>query len=342
MDKIFFIGRFPPPYGGSTIKSKILYSSLSKKFLVNKFDTQMEKENKMKFLFSLIKFIFDNRDRKGIICVSTLSLFKFTKIINMLIPKMLENISVFVVGGMFDKLIVEHNIDIKILKKYNIIFVECNDLKVNLEKHGLNNIKVIPNCRPRPINREYIKNNIDSKHIRCLFMSRIDKGKGVFKIIDAFNKLEGDLCSVDFYGPIEVSIKDEFDKKINRDNMRYMGIVDSSKEDIYKIISQYDLLLFPTDYITEGYPGILAEAKIAGIPILTSNFRYSKEIVTHLEDGLIIQHNTSEEIVKAIKYLYKDVKLLEKLRYNSFISGEKCFIDTYIDEIISSITEDKK
>lgn len=337
MDKIFFIGRFPPPYGGATIKSEILYSSLSEKVSINKFDTEMQKENKVKFLLSLIKFIFDNRKRRGIICVATVSLFKFTKIINMFIPQMLGNICVFAIGGVLDKLIVENDIDIKILKKYRVIFVECKELKSSLEKYGLNNIEVIPNCRLKPIDRGYSRNDREINHIRCLFMSRIDKEKGVFKILDAFNKLGDNLCSIDFYGPIEESIKGEFNKRVKRTNMRYMGIVDSSKENIYQIINKYDLLLFPTDHIGEGYPGILAEAKIAGIPILTSDFRYSKEIVNHLEDGFIIQNNTSEEIAKAIKSLYKDTELLEKLRYNSFISGENCIIDTYLDKIMNYI-----
>ena len=193
MDKIFFIGRFPPPYGGATIKSEIIYSSLSKKLSINKFDTQMEKENKIKFLFALIKFIFDNRNRKGIICVATLSLFKFTKIINIIMPEMLENICVFAIGGVLDKLILDHNMDIKLLNKYKVIFVECIDLKISLEKYGLNNIEVIPNCRIKPVNREYIKGNRERNNLKCLFMSRIDTEKGVFKIIDAFNKLEKNL-----------------------------------------------------------------------------------------------------------------------------------------------------
>ena len=168
-------------------------------------------------------------------------------------------------------------------------------------------------------------------------MSRIDTEKGVFKIIDAFNKLEKNLYSIDFYGPIDLEIKDEFEKKVNKSNIRYNGILDSSKEEIYQIINKYDILLFPTEHIGEGYPGILAEAKIAGIPILTSKFRYSNEIVNHLEDGFIMQDNTSEEIDKVLRNLYKDINTLEYLRYNSFISGDKCFIDNYIDEIMDYV-----
>lgn len=341
MDEIFFIGRFPPPYGGATIKSEILYSSLSKRAVINKFDTEMQKENKVKFLLSLIKFIFENRKSKGIICVATISLFKFTKIINILIPQMLGNICVFAVGGALDKLIIENNIDINLLKKYKVIFVECKDLKSSLEKYGLNNIEVIPNCRLKPTKREYSRSDKDIEYIRCLFMSRIDKEKGVLKILDAFDKLEDKLCYIDFYGPIEESIKGEFNKRIKKSNMRYMGVVDSSKENVYEIINKYDLLLFPTDHTGEGYPGIISEAKIAGIPVLTSNFRYSKEIVNHLKDGLIIYNNTSEEIAKSIQTLYKDRELLEMLRYNSFMSGEQCIIDTYIDEIIDYVMGEK-
>ncbi len=36
------------------------------------------------------------------------------------------------------------------------------------------------------------------------------------------------------------------------------------------MLQHYDMLLFPTHWIGEGYPGIIIEAYHAGIPVITT------------------------------------------------------------------------
>lgn len=336
MKKIFFIGRFPPPYGGATIKSEMLYKMLLKNFNVEKFDTESKNDSKIKFLLKLLIFLFNNRKNNGVICIATESLFKFTKYINSLFEGMLGNISVFAIGGELDELIKEYKMNIEILKKYKVIYVECSGIKEKLNYLGLHNVEVVPNCRTKPIKRKYVHNN-SNKELKCLFISRIDKNKGIFKIIDCFKEDISKDITVDFYGPIDEDIYNDFYMEVNNNPLiSYKGIIESNKIDIYSIIKEYDLLLFPTEY-KEGYPGIISEAKIAGIPIITSNFRYSKEIIENYKDGIILEENTKEELYNLINKLNQDRELLTSIRYNSFLSGEKCFIEFYMDKIIEKL-----
>lgn len=331
MKKIFFIGRFPPPYGGATIKCKMLYGLLSKKHEVEKFDTDIKHKNRMVFYNKLIIFLLKNRKKSGVICINTNSLFSLTKILNIIQKNMMNNISVFINGGSISEQIDEKSFDCNLLKQYKVLYVECNGMKEKLFKKGIKNVEVIPNCRVTPNYREYV--DLNNEKIKCLFMSRIDRKKGVFKIIDAFEKLDEELFEVDFYGPIDNDIKEEFLNKIeSRRNITYKGIVDSNDEKVYSIINNYNILLFPTEY-GEGYPGIISECRIAGVPMITSKFTYSKEMINNLQDGIIMEQNSTNELIKCLNLIKNDRTLLNKMRLNSYKLGEKCFIEYYLEKI---------
>ena len=95
----FFIGRFPPPYGGATVKCRLIYNELSKYFDVIKFDTELMKKRRLLFLVKILIFLIRNKEKKGVVCVHTLSLFKLTKAISYIDKKIYKNISVFINGG---------------------------------------------------------------------------------------------------------------------------------------------------------------------------------------------------------------------------------------------------
>lgn len=337
--KIFYIGSFPEPFGGATIKNEITFNELSKHISINKFNTSTinGKTNVIKYA-DLILFLIKNIKNKGIICVGSYSLFTLTKIMAVIKKSMLPSISVFVVGGIMPKLMKERKEDLSLYKLYKNIYVETEKMRVDLNNMGLYNVHVIPNCRPKPDERSYYKPN--NKKLKCIYLSRICKEKGVIKILDSFKSVDHltEKVEVDFYGPIAGDIYNEFTDKISSlPNACYKGVINAAKENIYKILQEYDLLLFPTDHEGEGFPGILAESKIAGIPVVASNINYNGEIVNNLVDGVILEENSMEKLSYWIEKLVDDRDLLEKFRKNSFNSGEKYFIEDYSENIIKKL-----
>lgn len=335
--KIFYIGGFAPPYGGVTIKNKVLFNELTKYLNIDNFNTSKLKKsiwNKVKLMIFLLK----NKGQKGVICVSSYSLFKLTRIITMYDSRWLGQISVFAVGGRLHELIHEYHIDISRLNKYKNIYVECEGMKSKLKAMGMNNVDVIPNLRNMPGKRQY--KSINNKKLKALFLSRICKEKGVEEIISAAKLLDKKKVEykIDFYGPIDSIIEKKFNKHIEaNEKLSYKGLVNSSNEDIYDLIKEYDVILFPTKHNGEGFPGIFAEAKIAGVPIIASNWNYNSDIINNLKDGIILKNNTAEELSNAIQELANDNKLREELRKNSFASGEKYFVGNYIQNIINNM-----
>lgn len=331
--KYVLIGSFPPPYGGATIKNKILYDELSKYVNIKKINTH--KISIITIMRIVKAFLFD-KNNKMILSLSSYSLIKITKVFDLISRKRMKKVSVFIVGGRFPEILEEKKIDFSIYNLYSNIYVECEGMKEKLNKFGVTNVKVIPNFRKNYV-LEKVENVIDEKEFKIIFMSRICLDKGVLIIIDACKFLNelGIKYRVDFYGPIDERISEKFYREINTvNNVYYKGIFDSIKEDVYRKLSKYDLLLLPTFHRGEGVPGILVESKIAGITSIVSNINYNYETIRHLENGILLENNNSEELANWIIELSKNKILLERLKNNSLKDSKRYLIENYIEEIL--------
>ena len=56
----------------------------------------------------------------------------------------------------------------------------------------------------------------------------------------------------------------------------------------YETLSKYDVMLFPTYWDGEGFPGIAIDAYISGLPIIASDWSMNKEVVEDGKTGFII------------------------------------------------------
>jgi glycosyltransferase involved in cell wall biosynthesis len=340
-NSIYYIGSFPEPYGGATIKNQILFNALSKNLTVYRFNTSLNKNESQIIMFlKLLLFLFRNRKKTGVICIASLSLFKLSNLLFKINKNIMNNSVVFVIGGIMPKMLVDQKQKIEIYKEYKKLYVETNKMKEDLNKLGLENVDVLPNCRIRPSDR--ITTKPSEIGLKCIFLSRITQEKGINTILNVFNAIKHQYgITIDFYGPIDPRIKEDFEESIKKNTIiSYKGIFDSVNQNVYKLLSNYDVLLFPTQHKGEGFPGILTEAKIAGIPVIASDLNYNSEIINHGIDGIILKNNTENELKKSLMFLNNDREHMGKLRKGSFLSADKYFIDDYVQLITKELSDE--
>ncbi len=102
--------------------------------------------------------------------------------------------------------------------------------------------------------------------LKVLFLSRITPAKGVELAIEAV-KRQNDragkiVCRLDIFGQLDPAYAEQF-KKVKStflDTIRHLGFIDQKK--FFEIVAGYDLLVFPTYYIGEGFPGVIINAYI--------------------------------------------------------------------------------
>ena len=68
----------------------------------------------------------------------------------------------------------------------------------------------------------------------------------------------------------------------------YDGFLDLRNWENYKVLSGYDVMLFPTYWNGEGFPGTIIDAYIAGLPVIASDWSMNEELIEHEVTGWII------------------------------------------------------
>lgn len=341
--KYIYLGKFPPPYGGVTVKNKLLFDNLSEYKEIEQSKFFDETNNLLFRFFHLAKSLVNKR--KGLIIgISKGSLKWLTYVLYFLNKKIMRKSVVMVMGGKFPEMVIEDEKLQKYIKEYKHLYVETNGMKDLLNSVMVNNVSVFPNCRTRPKKTLEVSKN-HNPYIKCLFFSLISEDKGVDVVFGAAEQLKKKDVNfiIDFYGHIDSKFKGKFDSTISQiENLNYKGIFKSLEEDrVYEKLGEYDLLLFPTKWKNEGVPGVLVEAKIAGLPAIVSNINYNAELINNDMNGNVLENNTPLEMAQAIEKLYLDREKLIEMKNNAKKSGESFFIDNHIQHIIKKLETPK-
>lgn len=318
---IYYVGSFPPPYGGVTIKNALLYEALEADLAEKpgKFDAARAKRKPWQLLKLFWLLLGDHT-----FLVGTAHRIGLTKLLYRFNRKAMGRSLLLVMGGAFADLAVENKGLCKQLACYRQIFVETASMQQTMNRAGLSNVSVLPNCRKgssitaiRPTGESF----------RCLFFSRISPDKGVDLILQA----AGSDISVDFYGEIDPDYREAFLNALEgRSNLCYRGVFTGEAQTLYEKLHEYDVLLFPTRWKAEGIPGILVEAKMAGLPAIVSDIRFNKEIVEDGVSGLVLPENTAENLRCAIDRLAADPVLTDKLKQGALASSKDYLLQTHL------------
>lgn len=167
---------------------------------------------------------------------------------------------------------------------------------------------------------------------RFVFISAVKHEKGIDDIIEAAKQLDSEYI-IDIYGPIEdLKYSKEYFKK---HHVSYKGVIET--DNVLQTLSKYDVLLLPTFYKGEGYPGIIIEAYSLGIPSIATTLHGIKEIVDNYKTGILIEPKHVDELVKAIKYFNdENYKFMSENAYKKFDDFNsdmqtKLFLERLID-----------
>lgn len=330
---IYYIGPFPPAYGGVTIKNKNLFQELNKDLDIRQIDLNKVKRGNLK---EILRFVWATLvGKQYVIGVSTQkNCCIVTKFLYRNKRRALKRSVLMVMGGMVDVMTNAGTEFVQMLNTYRKIFVELPGMLNELEMAGVRNVGIYPNGRPRP--GASTMPNICDKPLRCLFFSIIRPEKGFSLVLQAAQMLPH--MQFHFYGELREDCKQSFlDAVKTIENVTYHGVFTGDAVAVYQEISQYDVLLLPTWWRGEGLPGILIEAKIAGLPVIVSDHNFNKEIVTHNFDGLVIQDITAEKIVAALKDFDENSEKLLNMKLAAKAEAEKYYIDAWAPVVVREL-----
>ena len=343
MNKIGIIGRVAKDanlYDGQTVKTKILQDELQRIYPDSELliaDTYNCKRNMMKLFFNVFQCI-KNSDVVFVLLSRNGAkiLFPFIYECNKIFKKRIYH---DVIGGSLDELINKGIIKKKHLLGFEKNWVESENLKKKIEMLGITNVDVIPNFkRLKILEKDLLCTQYDGVLKFCTF-SRVTKQKGITDAIEAIRELydEGESVVLHIYGPIEGSYKDEFEKLLRENSgcVIYKGISEFSKS--VEVLKDYFMLLFPTTFYGEGFPGTIIDAYAAGIPVIATDWHCNPEIIKEGITGILYDSNNKELLKEKIIYSIKNKDKIIRMKNNCIDKAWDYHPDKIMKIIINEI-----
>jgi glycosyltransferase involved in cell wall biosynthesis len=214
-----------------------------------------------------------------------------------------KNIYYWAVGGTLHKRIIELGLSPETYKKVKKIYAQSDQIVEGLAKMGIYNCVKVVNSKRIEYLPDISKRDIDK--VKFVFLSRVHPDKGCSLIVKAADWLNKngykDKFSVDFYGKFDEDYKPVLLCEMKDvDNVQYKGFLDLTNGKGYDTLAQYDMMLFPTWWDGEGFPGVIIDAYIAGVPIIASDWNCNTEVVDD-EIGIIIRTQSQDDLTNSMK-----------------------------------------
>lgn len=292
MKKLILIGAIrkgKEPNCGETMKNQLFVRRFEEVFdKVIQVDTYHWQKRPWCLVAALFSLVF-NKGAKVVISSCDISAYRLIKLLYYV--RLKKDVFYWVVGGGFHELVRNGDINPKYYNYLKGIFVQSQDMVDELNNNGISNARYIPNSKP--VYHFTIGNRNDTV-LRFVFLSRIHEEKGCKEIIECAKRMnnEGlrDKYSITFYGNIESKYETEFLNSIkNLDNIAYKGLLNLTTQRGYEELAKNDVFLFPTYYFNEGFPGVVIDAYIAGLPIIATNWHFNNQVVDDDVTGVIIE-----------------------------------------------------
>lgn len=248
--------------------------------------------------------------------VLSVSISTGDKVLRLLQKLGCNNIYYWAVGGTLHEKLSSGKYQLDNYRKLKAIYVQSPRIVAGLKNLNINNAIHVNNSK----RIDYIPNKISRENdiIRFVFLSRVHPDKGCDLIVNCARRLNEigykKRFSIDFYGKIDDNYSGFLSMIEPIDNVNYRGFLDLTINKGYDLLASYDMMLFPTFWSGEGFPGVVIDAFIAGVPIIASNWNCNEDVINE-KTGIIIPHHDEEALFRSMKAVIDreyDLSLLSK------------------------------
>ena len=153
---------------------------------------------------------------------------------------------------------------------------------------------------------------------RLLFVAQLRLEKGLRETLEACRDLPSS-CHLNVFGP-QMPHVDVVRMMENHDRATYRGVLRSA--DVPLVLSEHDVLVLPSYWGGEGYPGIILEALQCGVPVISTEWSGIPEVVEHEKSGLLVTPKSVFAVKRAIHRMIEDPKLYQELCRGAQSRGE--------------------
>ncbi|HZK11833.1 MAG TPA: glycosyltransferase family 4 protein, partial [Atribacterota bacterium] len=165
-----------------------------------------------------------------------------------------------------------------------------------------------------------------------LSLGYLIKGKGVDNLIKAFNQLNSSdtVLLIAGAGDQEENLKELAKKNVD---IKFIGYVEGKEK--AKYFSMAVFFVFPTHNDAWGF--VINEALYYGLPVISTDKAGAIELIENGKNGFIIPDNDIDALVKSMKKLLDDPKLLAIMKENVLSIPKSRIVD--VNTVIRTFDE---
>lgn len=232
-----------------------------------------------------------------------------------------------VIGGFLPDLLKRKPQYLKMLKKYEALFVQTPNLKKDLEELGLERVYILSNLKRLNTLKPEQVHLCQQEQVKVCTLSRITESKGIAYAVEAVKlaneALGGKKIHLDIYGICPPDYQPDFDALLaeNGDFIRYGGVVDFDKTT--ETLKNYFAMLFPTYYYGEGFPGNVVDAYNAALPMIATKWNYNADVIKDGYNGILVPIKDAQAMCDALLGLYNDRQRAYELALNNLKTAEE-------------------
>jgi glycosyltransferase involved in cell wall biosynthesis len=189
-----------------------------------------------------------------------------------------------------------------------------------------------------------VSKRIKHKKKTILFLSRIEKAKGIYKLLETFQQIKSlnDDYELIFAGDgTELKSLKEKIKLEKIKDVKTLGFVQGKQKS--KLFEQASIFVFLSDY--EGMPNAVLEAMAFGLPVLTTNVGGIASVFRDNHNGYLLESYIKENLVKKIEGLIKNKELYKKISENNYKEAREKLMSNIVAKrmvrIFDKVTQDK-
>jgi glycosyltransferase involved in cell wall biosynthesis len=228
---------------------------------------------------------------------------------------------------------VSYPLELKHIKSSDIITTVSESVAQELKEYGLNldEVSVASNGVDEKFfypSKKESKN--DKKYI--MYAGRIDREKGLFDLVESAKAICSERSDVSFIiagnGKDLNKLRQKIKKTGFEDRFIFLGQVD--KNELVKLYQNATLFIFPSYH--EGLPTVLLEAMSCGLPVIATDVRGNRDLISHGENGLLVPPKNPKKMAETIITLLEDEKLMKQLGKNA----RKTTVEKYTWNVVSN------
>jgi glycosyltransferase involved in cell wall biosynthesis len=185
------------------------------------------------------------------------------------------------------------------------------DLYIKRNFFAKSKINILPN--PVEDTPEQAREQSDS--FKFLFLGQIEKHKGIFLLIDAFNKIKDKYPDVKLIIVGDGSkIKQAQEKAASNNNINFLGWPGDEEAD--KLLFSANCLIYPS-LVYENCPNAIQRAIKANLPVLASDLGGIPELLNK-NAGILFKPADVNDLVEKMEWMIKNKNSFSNLKVSEF------------------------